>query len=153
MRILHETSFKTIKRHQKPQNKNIQKAHSCLNLYDYIYGCVPTHAALPISIVWVLASQLYFLANRNAELAWGNVVLLSGPTVYSVYCAKNQKVSVEESVMRPVTKGGGGSLMLPFFITKIAGYAAFFSFLSVFCMISHLTCLLFHHYFVYFQFG
>ena len=28
--------------------------------------------------------------------------------------------------MRPVTKGGGGSLILPFFITKIAGYAAFF---------------------------
>ena len=47
----------------------------------------------------VLASQLPFLANRNAELAvpplfWPvncikirrNVALLSGPTVYSIYC-------------------------------------------------------------------
>ena len=47
----------------------------------------------------VLASQLHFLANRNAGLAipplfWpvncikigGHVVLLSGPTVYSLYC-------------------------------------------------------------------
>ena len=49
--------------------------------------------------MWILASQLPFLANRNAELAvlqsfWpvnrtklkGHVVLLSGPTVYSLYC-------------------------------------------------------------------
>ena len=49
----------------------------------------------------VLASQLHFLANRNAGLAipplfWpvncikigGHVVLLSGPTVYSLYCVK-----------------------------------------------------------------
>ena len=49
----------------------------------------------------VLASQLHFLANRNAGLAipplfwpvncikiWGHVALLSGPTVYSLYCAK-----------------------------------------------------------------
>ena len=48
----------------------------------------------------VLASQLHFLANRNAGLAipplfWpvdcikigGHVVQLSGPTVYSLYCA------------------------------------------------------------------
>ena len=48
----------------------------------------------------VLASQLPFLANRNAELAvpplfWpdtcikigGHVALLSGPTVYTLYCA------------------------------------------------------------------
>ena len=48
-----------------------------------------------------LASQLPFLANRNAELAappfsWpvncikigGHVALLSGPTVYSLYCDK-----------------------------------------------------------------
>ena len=47
----------------------------------------------------VLASQLHFQANRNAELAipplfWpvncikrgGQVVLLSDPTVYSLYC-------------------------------------------------------------------
>ena len=47
----------------------------------------------------VLASQLPFLANRNAELAvpplfWpdncikigGHVALLSGPTVYTLYC-------------------------------------------------------------------
>ena len=50
-------------------------------------------------IMQVLASQLHFLANRNAGLAipplfWpvncikigGHVVLLSGPTVYSLYC-------------------------------------------------------------------
>ena len=50
----------------------------------------------------VLASQLPFLANRNAELAvpplfWpdtcikigGHVALLSGPTVYTLYCANN----------------------------------------------------------------
>ena len=48
----------------------------------------------------VLASQLLFLASRNAELAipplfWpvncikigGHVALLSDPTVYSLYCA------------------------------------------------------------------
>ena len=41
----------------------------------------------------VLASQLPFLANRNAALAVlaikirGHVALLSGPTVYSLYCA------------------------------------------------------------------
>ena len=50
-------------------------------------------------IMQVLASQLPFLANRNAELAvpplfWpdtcikigGHVALLSGPTVYTLYC-------------------------------------------------------------------
>ena len=48
----------------------------------------------------VLATQLHFLANRNAGLAipllfwpvnWikigGHVALLSGPTVHSLYCA------------------------------------------------------------------
>ena len=51
-------------------------------------------------IMQVLASQLPFLASRNAELAvpplfWpdkcikigGHVALLSGPTVYTLYCA------------------------------------------------------------------
>ena len=51
-------------------------------------------------IMQVLASQLHFLASRNAELAvppsfWpvncikigGHVALLSGPTVYTLYCA------------------------------------------------------------------
>ena len=50
-------------------------------------------------IMQVLASQLPFLANRNAELAipllfWpvncikigGHVALLSGPAVYTLYC-------------------------------------------------------------------
>ena len=50
-------------------------------------------------IMQVLASQLPFLANRNDELAvpplfWpdkcikigGHVALLSGPTVYTLYC-------------------------------------------------------------------
>ena len=62
--------------------------------------CVPTHVALRMFIMQVLASQLHFQANRNAELAipplfWpGNcikigrpVALLSDPTVYSLYCA------------------------------------------------------------------
>ena len=62
--------------------------------------CVPTHVSLRMFIMQVLASQLPFLANRNAELAvpplfWpvncikigGHVALLSGPTVYSLYCA------------------------------------------------------------------
>ena len=61
---------------------------------------VPTHVALRMFIMQVLASQLHFLANRNAGLAipplfWpvnciklgGHVLLLSGPTVYSLYCA------------------------------------------------------------------
>ena len=60
---------------------------------------VPTHVALRMFIMQVLASQLHFLANRNAGLAipplfWpvdcikigGHVVQLSGPTVYSLYC-------------------------------------------------------------------
>ena len=60
---------------------------------------VPTHVALRMFIMQVLASQLHFLANRNAGLAippllWpvncikigGHVVLLSDPTVYSLYC-------------------------------------------------------------------
>ena len=61
--------------------------------------CVLTHVALRMFIVQVLASQLHFLANRNAELAtpplfWavncikigGHVALLSDPTVYSLHC-------------------------------------------------------------------
>ena len=60
---------------------------------------VPTHVALRMFIMKVLACQLHFLANRNAGLAtppllWpvncikigGHVALLSGPTVYSLYC-------------------------------------------------------------------
>ena len=62
--------------------------------------CVSTHVSLRMFIMLVLASQLPFLANRNAELAvpplfWpdkcikigGHVALLSGPTVYTLYCA------------------------------------------------------------------
>ena len=60
---------------------------------------VHTHVALRMFIMQVLAIQLHFLANRNAGLAipplfWpvncikigGHVALLSGPTVYSLYC-------------------------------------------------------------------
>ena len=59
--------------------------------------CVSTHVSLRMLIMLVLASQLPFLANRNAELAvpplfWpdkcikigGHVALLSGPTVYTL---------------------------------------------------------------------
>ena len=62
---------------------------------------VPTHVALRMFIMQVLASQLHFLANRNAGLAipplfWpvncikigGHVALLSGLTVYSLDCGK-----------------------------------------------------------------
>ena len=62
--------------------------------------CVSTHVSLRMFIMQVLASQLPFLANRNAEVAvpplfWpdtcikigGHVALLSGPTVYTLYCA------------------------------------------------------------------
>ena len=61
--------------------------------------CIPTHVALRMFIMQVLASQLHFLANRNAgwtipPLLWpvncikigGHVVLLSFPTVHSLYC-------------------------------------------------------------------
>ena len=59
--------------------------------------CVPTHVALRILNIKVLASQWHFLADRNAELAvppllWpvicikigGNVALLNGLTAYSL---------------------------------------------------------------------
>ena len=58
--------------------------------------------SLRMFIMQVLVSQLPFLANRNAELAvpplfWpvncikleGHVALLSGPTVYFLYCGTN----------------------------------------------------------------
>ena len=65
--------------------------------------CVPTHVTLCMFIRQVLASQLPFLANRTLivsehtvlPLFWpfncikigGHVAPLSGPTVYSLYCA------------------------------------------------------------------
>ena len=65
--------------------------------------CVSTHVSLRIFIMQVLASQLPFLANRNAELAFpplfwpdncikigGHVALLSGPTVYTLYCGVSE---------------------------------------------------------------
>ena len=46
-----------------------------------------THVLLRMFIMQVLASQLPFLANRNAELTVAkHVALLSGPTVYFLYC-------------------------------------------------------------------
>ena len=61
-------------------------------------------------IMRVLASQLHFLANRNARLAipplfWpvncikigGHVAMLSGPTVYSLYCGRD-KIAVKENI-------------------------------------------------------
>ena len=60
---------------------------------------VPTHVALCMFIMQVLASQLPFLADRNAKLAvrpsfWlvncmkigGHIALLNGPDVHSRYC-------------------------------------------------------------------
>ena len=65
--------------------------------------CVPTYVALHMHIMQVLASQLPFLANRNAELAipplfWPvncikigeHVALLSGPTVYYLFCGSGE---------------------------------------------------------------
>ena len=58
-------------------------------------------------IMLVLAIQLHFLANRNAELAvpslfWpvnrkkirGHVALLSGSTVYSLYCDRVYQIKI-----------------------------------------------------------
>ena len=60
--------------------------------------CVPTHVALRMFIMQVLASQLHFQANRNADLTvppllWpvncikieGHAELPCGPTVYYLY--------------------------------------------------------------------
>ena len=62
--------------------------------------CVTMHVALRMFIMRVLASQLHFLANRNADLTvppllWpvncikigGHVEQPSGLTVHSLYCA------------------------------------------------------------------
>ena len=64
----------------------------------------PTHVALHIFIMQVLASQLHFLASRNAGMAipplfWpvncikigGHVALLSDPTVHSLHCVAIKK--------------------------------------------------------------
>ena len=61
--------------------------------------CVPTHVALRMFIMRVLASQLHFMTNRNAGLTlppllWPfncikigvHVEQPSGPTVHSLYC-------------------------------------------------------------------
>ena len=69
--------------------------------------CVSTHVALRMFIMQVLASQLPFLANRNAEQAvpplfWPvncikigrHVALLSGPSVY-VYSVPSLQLSEE----------------------------------------------------------
>ena len=63
------------------------------------------HVALRMFIIQVLASQLHFLANKNAELAipplfWPvncikigrHVALLSDPIVYSLYWAMARNV-------------------------------------------------------------
>ena len=68
---------------------------------------VSMHVALRMFIMQVLASQLHFLANKNAELAipplfWpvncikigGHVALLSDPTVYSLYCERDSHLSL-----------------------------------------------------------
>ena len=66
---------------------------------------VSMHVALRMFIIQVLASQLHFLANKNAELAipplfWPvncikigrHVALLSDPIVYSLYWAMARNV-------------------------------------------------------------
>ena len=79
------------------------KAHRTVTRVGTFEVCVPTHVALRMFIMQVLASQLHFQANRNAELAipplflpvncikiGGYVALLSDPTVYSLYCDGTQ---------------------------------------------------------------
>ena len=69
---------------------------------------VPTNVVLRMFIMQVLASQLHFLANRNAGLAipplfWPvncikigkHVALLSCPTVHSLYCGIGLAVYTE----------------------------------------------------------
>ena len=76
-------------------SQNEQKGHSSRTFEV----SVPTHVALRMLIMQDLASQLHFLANKNAGLAilpllWpvncikigGHVALLSGPIVHSPYC-------------------------------------------------------------------
>ena len=86
----------------RAQNRNKQRSYLCLwGLFSH--ACCITHVALHVFIMQVLASQYPFLANRNAELAvppsfwpanrikigWWHVALLSGSTVYSVFCGKS----------------------------------------------------------------
>ena len=65
-------------------------------------------------IMQVLASQLHFLANKNAELAipplfWpvncikigGHVAMLSDPTVYSLYCDSTIKMKRHATLKTP----------------------------------------------------
>ena len=69
--------------------------------------CVPTHVALRLFIMRVLASQWYFLTNRNAgltvpSLLWPvncmkievHVEQPSDPTVHSLYCGIDVIVSL-----------------------------------------------------------
>ena len=78
-----------------PQNRNRNRRATRVGTFEV---CVPTHVALRMFFMWVLASQLHFLANKNAEVAYpllfspgncmkigGHVVLLNGPAVYSLY--------------------------------------------------------------------
>ena len=66
--------------------------HSMDCRHRYLVGTfevrVPTHVALRMFIMQILASQLPFLNNRIASplLIGVHVAPLSGPTVYSVYC-------------------------------------------------------------------
>ena len=75
----------------------------------------------------VLASQLHFLANKNAELAipplfWpvncikigGHVALLSDPTVYSLYCGYGMVIMRLKSYF-------GVNHILIIFISNIVG--------------------------------
>ena len=70
-------------------------------------------------IMQILPGQLPFLANRNVELAvppllWpdncikigGHVALLSGPTVYTLYCAGGPLVQQGFSFINPVLLQG-----------------------------------------------
>ena len=67
------------------------------------------HVALRMFIMQFLATQLHFLANKNAELAilplfWPvncikigrHVALLSDPTVYSLYCDISAEINLDK---------------------------------------------------------
>ena len=73
--------------------------------------CVPTHVALRMFIMLVLASQLHFLANRKAcltvpPLLWpvncikigGHVEQPSGPAVHPLFCAYSHSTKGEVTI-------------------------------------------------------
>ena len=79
--------------------------------------CVATYVPLRMFIMQVLASQLHFLTNRNAELAvpplhknrGKYVALLNSLTIYTLYCGKfvqysDLRINLKQSPHNQTTK-------------------------------------------------